>query len=195
MIKNTLLVSFLLCTLISGGWAESRTVAVVNGDRRIEFELNETSAADSLWNLLPFSADVENYGSNEKIFYPPEKLDTGSVQEGDCPAGTLAYFSPWGNLVMYYGPASRYSGLYILGKATLNSEDIGSLSGTIELTREEREGQQGEEEEKEENSNRDDNENSSSTGNASSGGGGGCNFLSSLAFPLGVFAMTKRIVR
>ena len=37
--------------------------------------------------------------------------------EGDCPAGTLAFFSPWGNVVMFYGAASRYSGLYILGKA------------------------------------------------------------------------------
>lgn len=176
MVRRTLFFLFMFCSLISGAWAEGRTIVVVNGNRRIEFELNETSAADSLWDQLPFNASVENYGSNEKIFTPPEKLDTGNAQEGDCPAGTLAYFSPWGNLVMYYGPAPRYSGLYILGHATLNSGDIGNLSGTIELTKkEERKQQEGKQE-----------ENSSSTGNASSGGGSGCNSLGRLTIPLGL---------
>ena len=181
MVRRTLFFLFMFCMLIPSACAEVRTITVVNGDRRIEFELNDTSAADSLWNQLPFSASVENYGSNEKIFNPPEKLDTGSVQEGDCPSGTLAYFSPWGNLVMYYGPAPRYPGLYILGKATLNSEDIGNLSGTIELKKAEEEQQWKQE------------ENSSSAGNSSSGGG--CNSLGSFAFPLGLLVMVRQIVR
>lgn len=129
---------FFLClflALTSSAWAENRTIIVTNGDSRIEFELNDTSAANSLWDQLPFSADVENYSSNEKIFNPPSVLNTSNVQEGDCPAGTLAYFSPWGNLVMYYGLAPRYPGLYILGHATLNADSIKDISGTIELSK------------------------------------------------------------
>ena len=72
--------------------------------------------------------------NNEKIFYPPTAVNYGSdCIEGDCPAGTLALFSPWGNVVMYYGPDSRYSGLYILGKAIEGADNIRNLSGTIRV--------------------------------------------------------------
>ncbi len=98
------------------------------------FELNETSAAKSLYNQLPLSIAVENYSNNEKIFYP-EELDCSDVIEGPCPAGTLAYFSPWGDVVMYYGDAPEYPGLYILGRATEGAENIASLSGNIEITK------------------------------------------------------------
>lgn len=181
MTKWTLFVLSMVLALSSAAWAETRTIAVVNGEKRVEFELNGTSVADSLWNQLPFSVSVENYGSNEKIFHPAESLDTSNVQEGDCPAGTLAYFSPWGNLVMYYGPASRYPGLYILGHAVSGAESIGSISGTIELSRVENEQEKSS------------GENISSTGNTSSGGGGGggCNLLSSLAAPLSLFVMAR----
>ena len=82
--------------------------------------------------MLPLTVDVSNYGNNEKIFYPPTTITYGSdCIEGDCPAGTLALFSPWGNVVMYYGAASRYSGLYILGNAIEGADDIRNLSGTI----------------------------------------------------------------
>ncbi len=48
-----------------------------------------------------------------------------------CGAGGLAYFAPWGNVVMYYGDFGPYSGLYELGKAASGSEAIGELSGEI----------------------------------------------------------------
>ena len=77
---------------------------------------------------------VENYSNNEKIFYPPTAVSYGSdCIEGDCPAGTLALFSPWGNVVMFYGAASRYSGLYILGKAIEGAANIRNLTGTIRV--------------------------------------------------------------
>lgn len=179
---------FYLClflALASCAWAEDRTIIVTNGDRHIEFKLNDTSTAVSLWNQLPFSANVENYGNNEKIFHPSEALDTTNIQEGNCPVGTLAYFSPWGNLVMYYGPASRYPGLYILGHAVSGAEDIGNISGTINLTKADG-GQQDEEERKEESPN----ENSSKE-KSSTSGSGGCNAFGSLAAPLGLFAAAK----
>ena len=112
---------------------EKMKIRVAAGDVEVVFALNETSAAASLYEQLPLTVDVENYGGNEKIFYP-EKLDCADIIEGDCPVGTLAYFSPWGNVVMYYGPASRYPGLYLLGEAVDGAENIGKLSGQIEVT-------------------------------------------------------------
>jgi len=84
--------------------------------------------------MLPLEVTVENYSDNEKIFYPPTAVSYSSdCIEGDCPAGTLALFSPWGNIVMFYGAASRYSGLYILGKAIEGVANISRLTGTIRV--------------------------------------------------------------
>jgi len=54
--------------------------------------------------------------------------------EEDCPAGTLALFSPWGNVVMYYGAASKYTGLYVLGHAVAGKDQISELTGNITVT-------------------------------------------------------------
>lgn len=113
---------------------DTMKIQVSDGTSTIVYELNETSAAKSLYEMLPLEVKVENYGSNEKIFYPPTTVGYGAdCIEGDCPAGTLALFSPWGNVVMFYGPASRYSGLYILGQATQGAANISSLTGTIRV--------------------------------------------------------------
>ena len=104
---------------------------VSDGEHTAVFRLNDTSAAKSLFSLLPMTVDVEDYSSNEKIFYPAEALDTSDVVEGSGGAGGLAYFSPWGNVVMYYGEFGEYPGLYILGEAVEGADQIEQLNGTI----------------------------------------------------------------
>ena len=113
---------------------EEMRIRVAAGDLEVVFALNSTSAAASLYDQLPLTVEVENYSNNEKIFYP-EKLDCTNVIEGACPVGTLAYFSPWGDVVMYYGAASQYPGLYLLGEAVEGADDISKLSGQIEITK------------------------------------------------------------
>lgn len=54
--------------------------------------------------------------------------------ESDGPFGTLAYFSPWGNVVMYYSECGEYPGLYIMGEAIEGEDLIEKLSGTISVT-------------------------------------------------------------
>lgn len=100
----------------------------------IIFELNDSPAAQSLYDQLPLSIDVQDYGSNEKIFYPPEKLDTSNAILAEGPSGGLAYFSPWGNVVMYYSSYGPYNGLYQLGHAVSGAEWIETLSGTLQIT-------------------------------------------------------------
>lgn len=109
-------------------------IKITDGNHEVTFRLNNGSAAKSLYEQLPLTVEVENYGHNEKIFYPPKKLDTSDVIEGDGPAGTLAYFSPWGDIVIYYSPFGAYSGLYLLGEADEGAENIENLIGTITIT-------------------------------------------------------------
>ena len=114
--------------------SDAMRIRVSDGTHAITYELNGTSAAKSLYGMLPLEVAVENYGNNEKIFYPPTAVSYGAdCIEDDCPAGTLALFSPWGNVVMYYGAASRYSGLFILGKAVEGADNIRNLAGTIRV--------------------------------------------------------------
>ena len=106
-------------------------INVSDGKHTVVFCLNESSAAKSLLSLLPMTVDVEDYSSSEKIFYPAKELDTSDVVEGSGGAGGLAYFSPWGNVVMYYDEFGEYPGLYILGKAVEGADQIELLNGTI----------------------------------------------------------------
>ncbi len=101
--------------------------------RPVVFELNGSNAAMSLYGQLPLTAEVENYSDDEKIFYP-EKLDTADPVNADAKKGTPACFSPWGDVVMYYRDFGAYPGLYELGQAVSGTDEIESLSGTLQIT-------------------------------------------------------------
>ena len=123
--------------ITTGHMTESlpKRINVTDGSHSVTFELNGTSAARALYDMLPVTKDVQNYSTNEKIFYPETAISYGSdCIEDDCPAGTLALFSPWGNVVMYYGDAGKYNGLYVLGEAVEGADQISELSGNITVT-------------------------------------------------------------
>lgn len=101
--------------------------------KTILFALNDSSAAKSFYKQLPLSLDVENYGEHEKIFYPPEKLDTSDTPLAKGPTGTLAYYAPWGNVAIYSDDCGGASGLYQLGQVVSGAEYISQLSGVIQL--------------------------------------------------------------
>ena len=147
--KNIFLIVLMLLTFLTGcasgtkaavqkengniGQQTETKAAAKESKTEILFALNESSACKSFYRQLPLTVPVENYSNNEKIFQPPKKLDCSSVQEGDCPVGSIAYFSPWNNICMYYGNAPRYSGLYVMGKAVKGAGQIGKISGKIKI--------------------------------------------------------------
>ena len=128
------LLTLVLLTLAFLSLSAQRYISVTDGSNTIVYRLNDTPAATSLYNQLPVSVEVEDYSDNEKIFYPPTLLTTTGNAEGDCPADTLALFSPWGDVVMFYKNSSRYTGLYILGEAVNGADRIEHLSGIIRVT-------------------------------------------------------------
>lgn len=111
---------------------EATLIQVQGSGHTVVFELNDSPAAKSLFSQLPLSIEVENYSNNEKIFYPPNKLEIGETPLTDGGGeGGLAYFASWGDVIMYYGEFGSYSGLYDLGTAVSGSEWIRELSGEI----------------------------------------------------------------
>ena len=128
---------FVICSLVAYSNAAEQEVTMkikvkANGKTTV-FELNNSPAAKDLYSQLPLTITVEDYSDNEKIFYPPEKLNIADTSTADARAGTLAYYAPWGDVVMFYKDFGSASGLYALGHAISGSEYIQEMSGKVQI--------------------------------------------------------------
>lgn len=102
-------------------------------NQTIEIELNNSPAANDLYNQLPLSIDLEDYSTNEKIFYPPNKLNTESTPKATPKIGTLAYYEPWGDVVIFYDNFRANNDLYELGHVISGEDIVSELSGTVTI--------------------------------------------------------------
>lgn len=116
---------------------EDMQITIKSNGITIVFKLNDSQAAKDLYAQLPLTIEVQNYSTNEKIFYPPGTLDITSTKEASGEVGNLAYYEPWGNVVMFYKPFSPAPGgrLYDLGQTISGSEHIQNLTGIIEISK------------------------------------------------------------
>lgn len=110
---------------------EVMRIKVETNGSEIVFELNDSQAAKDLYEQLPLTMENEDFSNNEKTFYPPEKLDVSDAPGTDGSIGTLAYYEPWGDVVLFYGSYQPNSALYALGRAISGSEYISEISGEI----------------------------------------------------------------
>lgn len=110
---------------------ETSQISVTCGDMQVVYALNDSPAAQGLLSQLPLTVEVEDFSTNEKVFYPPQELDTSDTPLAEGGAGTLAYYAPWGDVVLFYDSFSANSSLFELGEAVSGAENIGQMSGTI----------------------------------------------------------------
>ena len=109
-------------------------ISVSDGNNTIIYELNDSTAASNLYRQLPLTTEVENFSSNEKIFYPSSDLNTDDTELATKGGrGVLAYYAPWADVVMFYDTFSSANGLYELGRAIEGSNQIENLSGKITI--------------------------------------------------------------
>lgn len=108
-------------------------ISVSAKGKSIRFELNDSSTAKALYGQLPLTVQVESYADNEMIFYPPQKLAVDHAPMADAKVGTLAYYAPWGDVVMFYRDFGSARDLYELGRAVSGTEYIGQLTGKITI--------------------------------------------------------------
>ena len=113
----------------------SRRIFVQFGENTVVYELNDGTAADSLYEQLPLTVEAEDFSTNEKIFYPDEALDTSDSPLAQAGAGTLAYYEPWGDVVFFYGDYNENPSLFELGQAVSGGELVSGMSGTITIER------------------------------------------------------------
>ena len=103
------------------------------GEMRVEFScenvravavLNDTGAAKSFYENLPLTLNLKDYAGREKIADLPVRLNFAGDPSSDGKVGDLGYFSPWGNLVLFYKAQPYYDGLINLGKFESGFEEI-----------------------------------------------------------------------
>lgn len=147
--KSLLFISFIILLLVGGcenadtegnnqktevqEEVENMRISVESQDQLIIYQLNDSLAAKDLYAQLPLTLDVQDYSTNEKIYYPPNKLDTNNTPSASYKEGVLAYYAPWGDVIMFYGEFQQSTGLYELGHALIGHEDIEDISGTITI--------------------------------------------------------------
>lgn len=108
-------------------------IKVQSNGKTVIFELNDNQSANNLYVQLPLNTTVENFSNNEKIFYLPKTLYTTDTSLVNAQVGTVAYYAPWGNVVMFYDSFGSASGLYELGSVISGEEYIKDLSETIKI--------------------------------------------------------------
>ena len=98
-------------------------ISVKSEQYEIIYELNGSTAADGLYAQLPLTTEVEPFSDNEMTFYP-EKLDVTDTPLSGGEPGSLSYYEPWGDVVLFYAPCAPNGSLYELGKAERNISSI-----------------------------------------------------------------------
>ena len=95
--------------------------------------LFDTQAGRELAAMLPLSLSFEDYAKAEKIAHLPGKLSSG-IPPSASPPGDFTYYSPWGNLAVFYKGYGQADGLYILGKIVSGKEKLANMSSNFKAT-------------------------------------------------------------
>ncbi len=119
-----------------GGAAVRRIVRAADEQgTKLTLHLNDSRASKDLYDQLPLTVEVQDYSTNEKIFYPPKKLNTENTPMAAPRAGMVAYYAPWGDVVLFYD-GSGGEALHELGRVEEEPGQIAALSGKIHLEKE-----------------------------------------------------------
>jgi hypothetical protein len=74
---------------------------------------------------------LEDYALTEKIFYPPNKLSTMDAPSGyKANLGDVTYYSPWGDVAIFYKDSVFAKGLVPLGRVISDPIKISDIKDT-----------------------------------------------------------------
>jgi hypothetical protein len=99
--------------------------------------LDDSAVSTDFIALLPLTLTLKDYASTEKISDLPRRLSAKGAPAGSDPSiGDITYYSPWGNLAIFYRDSGYANGLIKLGKIDSGIEALnrpGSLTARIDL--------------------------------------------------------------
>lgn len=95
-------------------------------------KLYDNSTSRDFLTLLPLTTTLEDFAGAEKIGMISKRLSTEDSPTGSDPSvGDFAYYSPWGNITMYYKDAGYANGVIKLGKIESGVEKLGNINGDV----------------------------------------------------------------
>lgn len=87
-------------------------IRLTAGDTVLSATVADNPTAAAFLAQLPFTVQIEDHANTEKTFYPPAELTTEGSADGYTPTtGDVAYYSPWGNIAVYYQDFAYSAGL------------------------------------------------------------------------------------
>ena len=113
---------------------ENTRIKMIFGDKEIIVRMNDNKAAEDFLELLPLELDFSDYAGTEKVSDLPGKLSEDGSPSGSKPsAGSFAYYSPWGNLAVFYKDFQYSNGLIILGEIESGLENLKDINGEVKI--------------------------------------------------------------
>lgn len=97
--------------------AKSIKIKLIFQERTLTATMNDTPTARDFLSLLPLELTLDDYAATEKVSQLPRRLSTKNTPAGSNPSvGDITYYSPWGNLAIFYRDFGYAGGLIILGR-------------------------------------------------------------------------------
>ena len=118
-----------------------------NSDVKIKLTFNKEEVIVKMYDnptsrdfltLLPLKLTLKDYAGTEKISYLSRKLSTQNAPAGSDPSiGDFTYYSPWGNLAIFYRDFGYANGLIILGNIESGIEKLANIGDdfTVKIDR------------------------------------------------------------
>lgn len=92
-------------------------VLIQTNEGTFNLELEDNPTTRSFFETLPLTVKLDDYAGIEKVFYPDPKLSIEAAPLGANPlAGDVMYYSPWGDVAIFYKSFSYAPGLIPMGK-------------------------------------------------------------------------------
>lgn len=118
----------------------AHSITITAGAVEVSAELNDTDAAEAVWNALPISAPGNTWG-DEIYFRIPVAAKPEDLQEV-VDFGDLAYWPPGSALCIFFGPtpASRgdeirpASAVAVIGRITGDAAQLRQVSAGTTVT-------------------------------------------------------------
>ncbi len=117
--------------------ASTMKIRMTVEDKILTATLEDNPTSKDFVSLLPITLTLKDYAATEKIGDLPRRLSIEGTPAGSDPSiGDITYYSPWGNLAIFYRDAGYDSGLIKLGAIESGIEALnrpGSFEVTIDL--------------------------------------------------------------
>lgn len=123
----------LLIFLTLALFAKERTMEIKLSfdNNELFISLDENAASKQFYEMLPLELEFSDYAEKEKVARLVKKLSLSNTQEYDPQVGDFFYFSPWGNIGIFYEKQLPYNGIVYLGKLKSDISKVKNIKGKV----------------------------------------------------------------